>query len=343
MTEPPARHRPRSTGRVTLAEVARAAGVSPITVSRALRGDRNVHAELVERVREAADRLAYVPDPAAQTLASAHSRHVAVLVPLLSNRLFGDLLESAQQVLQHAGYQMLFGVTHYDPLEEEGLLRSHLAHRPAGLILTGFDRTVASRSLLAASRVPCVHVMETAHADGTYCVGFSQVDAGHAVTRHLIARGRRRIAYAAAQLDTRVMQRAQGYRSGLREAGLYDPALELLDPQPSSMALGGRMFDDLIARHPDLDAIFFCNDDLAQGALLAALRRGVPVPRQVAICGFNDLEGSDQMLPALTTVRTPRAAMGAEAARMLLALIAGEPVPVHSLDLGYELVLRESS
>jgi len=93
---------------------------------------------------------------------------------------------------------------------------------------------------------------------------------------------------------------------------------------------------------PDTDAIFFCNDDLAQGALLAALRLGIAVPARVAVAGFNDLTGSDQMLPALSTVRTPRAAIGREAARMLLGLIRGEQPATPSLDLGYELVLRQS-
>ena len=94
---------------------------------------------------------------------------------------------------------------------------------------------------------------------------------------------------------------------------------------------------------PDVDAIFFCNDDLAQGALLAALRLSIAVPAQVAVAGFNDLTGSDQMLPPLTTVRTPRAEIGTAAARMLLALMNGEAVASPCVDLGYELVVRASS
>ncbi|GAP37395.1 LacI family DNA-binding transcriptional regulator [Piscinibacter sakaiensis] len=333
----------RATGRVTLADVARAAGVSPITVSRALRRERSVAPELVARVEAAVRQLGYVPDPAARALASARSDHVAVLVPLLSNNLFVDLLEAVHQVLWPAGFQTLIGVTHYDPAEEEQLLQAYLAHRPAGLLVTGFDRSEAARRLIASSGVPCVHLMEITSAPAVHCVGFSQAEAGHAITQHLLARGRRRIAFVAAQLDPRVMQRAEGYRRALRAAGLYDPARELLNPQRSSMALGGALFAELLRRQPDTDAVFFCNDDLAQGGLLAALRLGVAVPAQVAVAGFNDLNGSDQMLPPLTTVRTPRSRIGAEAARMLLTLVRGEPVRAASLDLGYELVTREST
>ncbi|MFZ2387250.1 MAG: LacI family DNA-binding transcriptional regulator [Polaromonas sp.] len=334
--------RSRATGRVTLADVAQAAGVSPITVSRALRGERAVDPALVARVRAAAQQLGYVPDLAARALASQRSSHVAVLVPMLSNALFVDLLEAVQRSLRQAGYQTLMGVTHYDAVEEELLLREQLLQRPAGLVVTGLERSDAARDLIAQSGVPCVHVMEISRTPGVYSVGFSQADAGAEMTRHLLARGRRRIAFAAAQLDARTLQRREGWRRELTAAGLYDPALEWLNPAPSSIGLGGRMFEQIM-QQPDVDAIFFCNDDLAQGALLAALRLGIAVPQRVAVAGFNDLTGSDQMLPPLTTVRTPRAEIGQAAARMLLALMNGETVASPCVDLGYELVVRAST
>lgn len=335
--------RPRATGRVTLADVALASGVSPITVSRALRGERAVDPELVKRVQAAAQKLGYVPDPAARALASRHSAHVAVLIPMLSNALFVDLLEAVQNTLRPAGYQTLIGITHYDASEEEQLLREQLQHRPAGLLVTGFERTEVTRSLVAQSGVPCVHLMEAPGHAGIHSVGFSQVDAGAAMTRHLLERGRRRIAFAGAQLDPRTMQRLEGWRRELGAAGLYEPTLEWLNPAPSSLALGGRMFEQIMGQKPSVDAVFFCNDDLAQGALLAALRLRIPVPKRVAVAGFNDLTGSDQMLPSLTTVHTPRAEIGSAAARMLLSLMHGEPVATPCVDVGYELVVRDST
>ena len=341
MTSAPIRS--RATGRVTLSDVAQAAGVSPITVSRALRGERAVAPDLVERVQAAARSLGYVPDPAARALASQRSTHVTVLLPMLSNALFVDVFEAVQRSLRPAGYQTLMGVTHYNLDEEELLLREQLLQRPAGLLVTGLARTDAARALIAQSRVPCVHLMEMSQAPGVYSVGFSQLEAGAEMTRHLLARGRRRIAFAAAQLDARTLQRLDGWRREMGAAGLHDPALEWLDPAPSSMALGAQMFAQIMREQPDVDAVFFCNDDLAQGALLAALRLGIAVPQRVAVTGFNDLTGSDQMLPPLTTVRTPRAEIGTAAARMLLALMNGEAVASPCVDLGYELVVRASS
>ncbi len=346
---PPAR-RHRSTGRVTLADVARTAGVSPSTASRALRGERAVDPDLVARVLAVTDTLGYVPDPAARALASQRSDHVAILIPLLSNALFVDLLEAAQSTLRQAGFQTLIGVTHYDSREEEQLLREQLLHRPAGLLVTGLDHSAATRQLIARSGVPCVHLMElpAPQAAGashlaTHCVGFRQGDAGAALTRRLLAKGYRRIAFAAAQLDPRVMQRLQGWRLALQEAGLYTPTLEWLNPASSSLALGGVLFEQIMQQTPAVDAIFFCNDDLAQGALLAAMRRGIAVPGQVAIAGFNDLTGSDQMVPPLTTVRTPRAQIGESAAQMLLGLMRGEEPGQPLLDLGFEIVERASA
>jgi LacI family gluconate utilization system Gnt-I transcriptional repressor len=336
----------RATGRVTLSDVARAAGVSPSTVSRALRGERAVDPALIERVMAVSNMLGYVPDPAARALASQRSDHVAILIPLLSNALFVDLLDAAQATLRTAGYQTLMGVTHYDANEEEQLLREQLLHRPAGLMVTGLDHNAATRQLMQSSQVPCVHVMDLPadpHAQGPYCVGFRQTNAGAAMTRHLLQSGYKRIAFAAAQLDPRVMQRLYGWRSALHEAGLYESTLEFLNPSPSSLALGGVLFEQIMKQSPAVDAIFFCNDDLAQGALMAALRLGIVVPDRVAISGFNDLTGSDQMLPPLTTVRTPRARIGEAAAHMLLTLMQGE-VPIHpQLDLGFEIVQRQSA
>jgi LacI family gluconate utilization system Gnt-I transcriptional repressor len=335
--------RSRATGRTTLADVASAAGVSAITVSRALRGERAVDPALVARVKAAAQRLGYTPDPAARALASRHGTHVALLVPMLSNTLFVDLLEAVQRTLRPEGYQTLIAVTHYDDGEEEQLLREQLLHRPAGVLLTGLQRSAATRALLAASGVPCVHMMELSSDPDAYSVGLSQADAAAAMTAHLMSRGYRRIAFAAAQLDPRTLQRRDGWRLKMQAAGLYAATLEWVNPTPSSLALGSTMFEQIVAQSPRIEAIFFCNDDLAQGALLAALRLGVAVPAQVAVAGFNDLTGSQQMLPPLTTVRTPRAQIGVEAASMLLALMRGQPVAQPAVDLGYELVVRAST
>ena len=335
--------RSRATGRVTLADVAKLAQVSPITVSRALRGERSVDPELITRVKKAASRLGYTPDPAARALASRHSHHVAVLIPMLSNNLFVDVLESIQKTLRQAGYQTLIGITHYDSAEEEQLLREQLQHRPAGILVTGLDRSAAAQKLITQSGIPCVHMMEIADSAKTNSVGFSQTQAAITLTEHLISRGRQRIAFAAAQLDPRTLQRLEGWKKTLKQHKLYDKALTYQNKSPSSMALGGEMFEHILNKDPKVDAIFFCNDDLAQGALMAAQRLNIKVPKQVAVAGFNDLTGSDLIGPGLTTIRTPRAAIGTAAADMLLSLMRHEKLSVAHVNVGYELVVRGST
>jgi LacI family gluconate utilization system Gnt-I transcriptional repressor len=296
----------------------------------------------VEKVRAAALALGYVANPAARALASSQSQTVVVLVPSLSNQLFIETLEAIQNVLRTRGLDVVIGNYHYSPEEEENLLRNHLVNRPRGLLLTGFDHTPALRQLLATSGVPCVHMMELDTVRGAYCVGFSQVQAGGEAARHLLGRGRKRLAYIAAQLDPRVLQRGEGFRQVLEQQGLYDQALQVMTPQPSSIGLGGELFMELMRRHPDVDGVFFCNDDLAQGAALEALRHGIAIPQRVSLVGFNDLPGSAHMVPRLTSIRTPREEVGQRAAQLLLGLIDGI-AQKPQVELGFELVERESS
>ncbi len=298
--------------------------------------------DLVEKVRAAAQTLGYVANPAARALASSRSQAVVVLVPSLSNQLFIETLEAIQNVMRTRGLEVVIGNYHYSPEEEENLLRNYLVNRPRGLLLTGFDHTPAVRQLLAASGVPCVHMMELDTVRGAYCVGFSQEQAGAEAARHLLGRGRKRLAYIAAQLDPRVLQRGQGFRRVLQEAGVDDPELQVMSPLPSSIGLGSELFMQLMERHPDVDGVFFCNDDLAQGAALEALRHGIAIPQRVSLIGFNDLPGSAHMVPRLTSIRTPREEVGQRAAQLLLGLIDGV-TQQPQVDLGFELVVRESS
>jgi LacI family transcriptional regulator, gluconate utilization system Gnt-I transcriptional repressor len=255
-----------------------------------------------------------------------------------------DLLEAVQRTLRPEGFQTLIGITHYDAQEEEQLLEEQLQHRPAGLLVTGLQQSQRAKLLIERSGVPCIHMMELADvASDRYSVGFSQEDAAAALTQHLIAQGHTRIAFAGAQLDARTLQRSVGWKRACAQANLSTANLEWLNPAPSSLALGAQMFEQIFAQSARPHAIFFCNDDLAQGALLAALKLGLKVPQDVAIAGFNDLVGSAHMLPPLTTVRTPRAAIGDTAAQMLLHLMRSQEVNNRRVDLGYELVRRQSA
>ena len=342
-TNQPRTRSSRASGRITLQDVAAQVGVSTMTVSRALRGESNVEPQLLLRIRTVAQEMGYVPDPAARALASQKSNQILMLVPMLSNTLFVDVIDAVHKVLFPAGYQVVIGVTHYDRDEEHKLLQSYLPLRPAGLLITGFDHSPETRKLLEQSRVPCVHMMELSEDPSVACVGFSQEQAGAAITQHLLDRGYRRNALCAGQLDARVMQRASGWRQTLQAAGLYAPELEFMWPASTSMAMGAQLLRATLEKDPSVDAIFFCNDDIAQGASLEALRLGIEVPGRIAITGFNDLPGSDQMIPPLTTIRSPRSVIGAESAQLLLQLLQGEAPEQLRKDLGYELMVRAST
>ncbi len=342
----PRKPRPRVHGSITLHQVAQHVGVSAITVSRALHQPQQVSEGLRERILAVVDQLGYVPNRSARLLASARSKTVAVLVPSLSNEVFVETLTGIHEVLHPLGYQVLIGNTRYDAEEEIRLLRAYLEHAPDGVLLTGLGQPPALRASLEARGLPVVYMMDLTEPDSgdmRLCVGLSQTDAGFALTRHLLDQGRRRIAYLATQLDERVMKRAQGYRLALQAAGCYDAQLEVLNPQPSSIGLGAGLLEELLLAHPDCDAVFCCNDDLALGALFHCQHNGIAVPQRLAIAGFNDLEASAWCYPPLTSVATPRHGIGTEAARMLVAALRGETLEERRRDVGFELRVRGST
>lgn len=302
-----------------------------------------VSAELRARVEEAVRALGYVPNRAARALASSHSKVIAVLIPSLSNAVFTDVLAGIQDALGPHGYQVLISDTRYSDAEEEKLLGINLQSHPDGVLLTGLRQSERVRALLAASQVPVVSMMDLSDDPADMTVGFSQQEAARTMVRHLLGKGYRRIGFLGAQLDERTLKRADGYRLALREAGLYDERRELLVPDPSTVGLGAEMLGRLLAVAPDCDALFCCNDDLAYGAIYQCQRRGIAVPGQLAISGFNDLPASAWMNPSLTTIATPRYRIGYEAATLLRQAIEGAQPAQRQIDLGFTLMARESA
>lgn len=333
----------RASGRVTLAAVAARAGVATMTASRAISQPEMVSPLLRARVDLAVEELGYVPNRAARALASARSNVIVVLVPSLSNTVFAAVLAGIQDALDPHGYQILIGNTRYSDAEEEKLLNVYMQSNPDGILLSGLSHSKGMQKMLDTSRVPVVSMMDLSSDPARLSVGFSQVQAGYTMARHLIDKGYRRIGFMGAQLDERTIKRAEGYRMATQEAGLADPALELMVADPSTIALGAELVGRMLAATPDCDAIFCCNDDLAHGAIYQCQRNGIDVPGQLAICGFNDLPASAWMNPSLTTIGTPRYQVGFEAASLLHAAIRGEQPAVRQIDLGFTLMTRESA
>ncbi len=333
----------RASGRVTLADVAALAGVATMTASRAISQPDMVSSALRTRVEQAVAQLGYVPNGAARALASAHSNVIVVLVPSLSNAVFTAVLAGIQDALDADDYQILIGNTRYSDAEEEKLLGTYLQSHPDGILLSGLTHSKRVQEMLATSKVPVVSMMDLAATPDQLSVGFSQLDAGYTMTRYLLDKGHKRIGFMGAQLDERTLKRAEGYRKAMQEAGRYDPQLETMVDDPSTIALGAELLGRMLAKAPDVDAIFCCNDDLAHGAIYQCQRRGIAVPRELAICGFNDLPASAWMNPSVTTIGTPRYRVGFEAATLLRAVIKDEHPAATRIDLGFTLMARESA
>ena len=333
----------RASGKITLADVAAKAGVAMMTASRALSQPEMVSPALRQRVEQAVTELGYVPNRAARALATAQSNVIVVLVPSLSNAVFTDVLAGIQDALDKDHYQILIGNTRYSDAEEEKLLRIYLQSNPDGILLSGMGHSLRVQQILDDAQIPIVSMMDLPTNTGHFSVGFSQLQAGYTMTRYLIDKGHTQIGFMGAQLDERTLKRAEGYRKAMQEANLYDAKLELMVPDPSTIALGAELLGRMLANAPECDAIFCCNDDLAHGAIYQCQRRGIAVPEQMAICGFNDLPASAWMKPSVTTISTPRYRIGFEAANLLRTLIKKETPANSKIDLGFTLMARESA
>ena len=329
---------------VTLKDVALRARVAPITVSRAINTPDAVSPSRRREIAAAIEALGYVPNAFAGALASAQSRIVPVIVPSLDNAVFIEVVSGIQDVLRAAGYQILLGNTDYDLTREAELVSALLGWSPAGLIVAGLRHEPRTRRKLARAGRPIVEVMETGAKPIDMNVGLSHRAAGAAMGRHLIERGYREIGFIGGRLglDYRAAQRFEGLDEVLAAAGRRRRR-PIAHEEASSPERGGEALLDALRAHPALDAIFFANDDLAVGALLRAGAEGIAVPGRVAIAGFNGLTIGALTSPPLTTIVSPRRAIGEIAANKLLARIRGEDGGPACVDVGFRLAVRGST
>jgi LacI family gluconate utilization system Gnt-I transcriptional repressor len=328
----------RATGSVTLADVARLAGVSPITVSRVLNRPELVDADTQAEVRRAIERTGYVPNLLAGGLASKRSRLVAAIVPSITNAIFVEAVQALTDHLWAAGYQVLLGLSGYPPAREDALLAAVLSRRPEAIYLTGINHSAATRQRLLAARIPVVETWDMTPTPIDMLVGFSHEKVGAAVARHLLARGHRRVGLVWAD-DARAQARRQGFVAELARHGIAQvPTVTVA--APSTLMLGRQGLAQLMGGKRRLTAVFCSSDLLAHGALEEARARGLAMPGELALMGFGDLEFTQHTYPALSTVRVDRAAIGRIAAELLLTRIAGTTPPVGVVDVGFEIVDR---
>ena len=329
--------------RVTLAQVADKAKVSAITVSRVLRQPELVSEDVRARVIEAIETLNYVPDPAASALASKRTNIIGVLIPSVTNNVFSAVLAGIYDAIEGTQLTVQLGNTRYKIGEEEKLVRIFRSQKPAGLVVAGIDQSAATRAMLSELDCPVVQVMDISAEPIDMMVGFSHRNAAATATRHLIESGYRRIGFLGARMDPRTQRRFDGYRDAMISAGLWDERLAVTTVAASSITLGGQMVADLWSAAPDADAVFCNNDDIALGVLFECDRRRIAVPDGFGICGFNDFEMMAAAYPPLSSVRTHRYEMGRKAIELIVATLDGRRPATPVVDLGFDLMVRESS
>ncbi|WP_342212842.1 LacI family DNA-binding transcriptional regulator [Rhizobium sp. CFBP 8762] len=341
----PGRKSRRKGAGVTMADVARAAGVSMQTVSRALRFPETVTPDTRKLIQTAIDKTHYVHNLAASHLASSKSNTVAAIIPTLSTSVFAETIQHFSEVLHAANYQILLGNTDYDAAREEAVLRSLLGRRPDGIFLIGTHHSRNSIMLLKRAAIPVVEGWDMTEKPIDRLVGFSNNAAMIEMARHLVLRGRRRIVFAGVlrKGDSRAAERRNGFVDAMRTLfPQEEPRLCLASDLPLDMASGALLLARVRDAFADADAIMFSSDILASGALLESQRRAIPVPQTLAITGFGDFEMARHLIPSLTTVAVPAADIGREAGRLLLAGIEGDPPLQTRIDVGFTLMIRES-
>jgi LacI family gluconate utilization system Gnt-I transcriptional repressor len=332
------------TTRSRMADVARLAGVSTATVSRAIRQPEVVSPEVRGRIQEAIERLSYRRNLMAGALASATSMTIGVIIPSLINSFFAATVEALEEELAGSGYQLMLGNSNYSADLEQQLVTSFLAWSPAAMVVTGRRHNGETNRILLGSGVPVIEMWELSDHPLDTIVGFSHRAVAHMVVKHFAERGARRLGFIGAYMDRdyRTVDRHAGFIEAAQQAG-YAPPAEIRLPDRASAVGGARALSEMLDRHGDVDAIFCSNDIIALGALFEAQRRQLRVPDQLKLCGFGDLEFAAASNPQLTTVRPPRREIGTRIARVLRARLDGTAGPGGSFDLGIDLVVRGST
>jgi LacI family transcriptional regulator, gluconate utilization system Gnt-I transcriptional repressor len=344
----PTRRARRGHGRPTLHDVALAADVTRITVSRFLREPHVVAEATATRIRDAIAQTGYVPNRQAGQLASARSQIVAALIPNVGHSIFAETIQGLSEGLRGSGHELLLASTGYSMEREEAQLRALLGWAPAALIVTGRHHTPGASKLLRdaqAAGTPVVEIWDDhAGAVGGFAqIGFDHDAVGRAMARHLLARGHRSLVYVDSGVseDFRAHERGEGFAAEARAAAARVKTVRAATGDPFDA--GRRVLQALREKpSPRFTAIAFANDHLACGALMAAHAAGVDVPDEVALLGFGDFPIGAQLQPALSTVRPPRDEIGRAAAAAVLASVS-TGTPVQGQALPWELIAREST
>lgn len=304
-------------------DVARAAGVSRMTVSRALKANSPVSAETRDHILRVVRDMNYVPDQMAGSLSTKRSGFVAVLVPSLNNLHFAETVQALTEELEGIGQQILLGHTDYSHTREERLVEMMLRRRPEAMVLSydgHSDRTV---QLLSDAQIPVIELWERPDDPIGHTIGFSNLEAAERMVQTLISGGYCNIAFLGEADDdwTRGGARREGWRRAMNGAGLSSHRLMQYGKPPLSIQDGAVAVPELLALFPDTDCIFCVSDAPAFGALTALAGLGRRVPEDIGVAGFGNFEVSRFSTPAITTVTVDPKRIGRATGRFIAQLL----------------------
>ena len=343
MADPGARRQapdPAGARRQTLEDVAAAAGVGRATVWRALNQPASVSKDASDKVARAVRAIGYYPDMVARAMRTDRSALIAIVVPAVEQSFY-KAIQRASADASRAGFETVLGVTDYDAEAEYEIVGNMLGRRAPAMILAGNDQLPETGALLRRAEIPLVQIWEVEGPPLGAMIGFSNAAVGRAVARFLLGLGRRRVGLLYDPARPRARRRIAGLRSVLAEAGARPPA----EPPGGLAGAGGvsRALEALFAAAPDVDAIYANGDQIALEAVHWLGATGRRVPGDVAVLGFGDDSFSAFVRPGISSVRVPDALIGARAIELLLGMIDGAPREPRAIDLGFEIVARETT
>lgn len=323
----------------TVKEIAAAANVSVATVSRALQRPEIVSETTRQHIHEVVKRLGYTPNAQARNLRTARTRLIVALLPDIANPFFSEVIRGIEQVAHESGYSVLLGETQSSLVREQAYA-DMVAARQADGIITMSPRVPA---IPIQGRLPVVNACEYVKDSQICSVYVDNVAAAAAAVDYLAMLGHRDVAFIAGPPSSPIcVDRELGYQLALQRAGIaLNPALAAVGD--FSIEAGERAIDLLLSREQPFSAVFCSNDEMAIGAMRALSARGLRVPEDVSVVGFDDIRFARYTTPALTTIAQPKNALGREATTMLIELLNDPTVPPRKRVLSADLVVRGSS
>ncbi|HEY54398.1 MAG TPA: LacI family transcriptional regulator [Caldilineae bacterium] len=326
--------------RVSIKDIAELAGVSHSTVSRALHGRGRMSEETRMRIIALAEDVGYTPDALARGLVSGETRTIGVVVTTIADPFVVQIVDGIESVAQEAGYSVFLSASHNDPDREMAVVETFRQRRVDAVIVTASRVGALYADILEDFGAPIVLINNMHASKYLYSVSADDVSGAQMAVEYLLAKGHQRIAYiGSAERPLSSQRRWRGYLQAHKRFGIVPAAALRVEPLAETDREVGRMgLVELLDQAPS--AIFTYNDMTAIGVMLEARARKVDIPRQLSLVGFDDIQATQFVMPALTTIHQPRAAMGKAAMEMALSLLHGKDAS--NISLACHLVERDS-